>query len=171
VHRIGRTGRAGRAGTAISLVAPADHKSVLAIEKLIGQPIPRTEGGIELSESSEASAPSGRDGERAAGSRRRNGNRESNFGSSREGASETRKPRREREPRRPGGGSRNNSAQPKPQSHDPVAAFTPPVAPPAPRTPSIGRVQAPQAPRAEVSEPADHSHLPAFLLRPVRARG
>jgi superfamily II DNA/RNA helicase len=171
VHRIGRTGRAGRAGTAISLVAPADHKSVLAIEKLIGQPIPRAEGSIELSESSEASAPSGRDGERAAGSRRRNGNRESNFGSSREGAGETRKPRREREPRRPGGGSRNNSAQPKPQSHDPVAAFTPPVAPPAPRTPSIGRVQAPQAPRAEVSEPADHSHLPAFLLRPVRARG
>src|ERR1700681_1846858 len=40
VHRIGRTGRAGRSGTAITLVAPADAKSVAAIEKLIGQPIP-----------------------------------------------------------------------------------------------------------------------------------
>src|SRR5271166_3100850 len=40
VHRIGRTGRAGRAGAAITLVAPADGKSVAAIEKLIGQDIP-----------------------------------------------------------------------------------------------------------------------------------
>jgi len=42
VHRIGRTGRAGRSGTAITLVAPADGKSVAAIEKLIGQAIPWT---------------------------------------------------------------------------------------------------------------------------------
>ncbi len=40
VHRIGRTGRAGKSGTAITIVAPADHKSVAAIEKLIGQSIP-----------------------------------------------------------------------------------------------------------------------------------
>jgi superfamily II DNA/RNA helicase len=40
VHRIGRTGRAGRSGTAITVVAPADGKSVAAIEKLIGQSIP-----------------------------------------------------------------------------------------------------------------------------------
>src|SRR6266852_1371959 len=40
VHRIGRTGRAGRSGTAITIVAPADHRSVAAIEKLIGQTIP-----------------------------------------------------------------------------------------------------------------------------------
>src|SRR5438067_6145912 len=39
VHRIGRTGRAGRSGTAITVVAPADHKNVAAIEKLIGQKI------------------------------------------------------------------------------------------------------------------------------------
>jgi superfamily II DNA/RNA helicase len=172
VHRIGRTGRAGRAGTAISLVASADHKSILAIEKLIGQPIPHAESGVAVSEPSEASAPPTRDGERVPGTRRRNGNRESNFGNSREGSreksGEARKPRRERELHRSGGGGRNNSAQPKPQSQDPVAAFTPPVAPPASRTPSIGRAQ---APREEVTEPADHSHLPAFLLRPVRARG
>ena len=40
VHRIGRTGRAGKSGTAITIVAPADRKSVAAIEKLIGQSIP-----------------------------------------------------------------------------------------------------------------------------------
>jgi superfamily II DNA/RNA helicase len=40
VHRIGRTGRAGRTGTAITVVAPAEQKSVAAIEKLIGQTIP-----------------------------------------------------------------------------------------------------------------------------------
>src|SRR5881409_740939 len=45
VHRIGRTGRAGRAGTAISIVTPLDQKSIVAIEKLIGQTIPRAEGG------------------------------------------------------------------------------------------------------------------------------
>src|SRR6202158_1790523 len=44
VHRIGRTGRAGRAGAAISIVAPLDHKSIAAIEKLIGKTIPRAEG-------------------------------------------------------------------------------------------------------------------------------
>jgi superfamily II DNA/RNA helicase len=37
VHRIGRTGRAGRSGTAITIVAPNDHKAVVAIEKLTGQ--------------------------------------------------------------------------------------------------------------------------------------
>src|SRR5215212_370867 len=40
VHRIGRTGRAGLTGTAITLVTPADNKSLAIIEKLIGQTIP-----------------------------------------------------------------------------------------------------------------------------------
>jgi superfamily II DNA/RNA helicase len=40
VHRIGRTGRAGRSGAAVTIVAPADHKAVALIEKLIGQAIP-----------------------------------------------------------------------------------------------------------------------------------
>ncbi len=43
VHRIGRTGRAGRKGTAITIVAPADQKSVAAIEKLMTRTIPWTE--------------------------------------------------------------------------------------------------------------------------------
>ena len=41
VHRIGRTGRAGKSGTAITIATSADSKAVAAIEKLIGQPIPR----------------------------------------------------------------------------------------------------------------------------------
>jgi len=155
IHRIGRTGRAGRAGTAISIVTPLDQKSMVAIEKLIGQTIPRVEGSVEvplvdgLAASSEIERP-----------------REAAREGSREGSRGGRKPRREREPRRSGGGGRNPS--PKPQAA--VAAFTPPVAPPASRTPSIGRAAAPQASPEPSSEPADHSHLPAFLLRPVRAR-
>ena len=52
VHRIGRTGRAGRSGTALSIVTSLDHKSIAAIEKLIGQSIPRAEGSppVELQE-------------------------------------------------------------------------------------------------------------------------
>jgi ATP-dependent RNA helicase RhlE len=41
VHRIGRTGRAGLTGEAISLVAPEDHESLAAIEKLINKHIER----------------------------------------------------------------------------------------------------------------------------------
>src|ERR1700680_1306829 len=48
VHRIGRTGRAGRSGLACMLVASSDHKSILAIEKLIGQPIPHAESSVTI---------------------------------------------------------------------------------------------------------------------------
>jgi len=159
VHRIGRTGRAGRAGTAISIVAPLDHKSMAAIEKLIGQTIPRAEGSVDVVVDSPEATSSG-ETEPARHSRGREGSRDG----AREGSRGDRKPRREREPRRSGG--RNAKAPPQ----EAVAEFTPPVAPPPSRTPSIGRAEAPKAPRDSASEPADHSHLPAFLLRPVRAR-
>jgi superfamily II DNA/RNA helicase len=148
VHRIGRTGRAGRAGTAISIVTPLDQKSITAIEKLIGQTIPRAEGSVEVQPV-----------DRPAVSGETERPRESATDGSRGG----RKPRRERGPRRSGG-----SRSPHPQA--PAAAYTPPVVPPASRTPSIGRAAAPQTSPDPSSEPADHSHLPAFLLRPVRAR-
>ena len=156
VHRIGRTGRAGRAGTAISIVTPLDQKSMVAIEKLIGQSIPHADGGSESQPAESATvSPNGE-------SPKREGKREAGREASRGG----RKPRREREPRRAGGGGRHSTPQPQ----APVAAFTPPAAPPASRTPSIGRTPAPQAEPPSSSEPADHSHLPAFLLRPVRLR-
>src|SRR5258708_5659197 len=150
VHRIGRTGRAGRTGTAISIVTPLDHKSIVAIEKLIGQTIPRTEAGpgVQTGESRET-PPSGE----TAPTREPRVPEGSKEGA-REGSRGGRKPRRERESRRSGGGDRHSSPQP------PVAAFTPPPAPPATRTPSIGRTPPPQSPQASSAEPADHSHLP-----------
>ena len=203
VHRIGRTGRAGRLGTAISLVAPSDVKSMAAIEKLIGQPIPKAESGVSASDETIESAAPGEavSAEPSRPARQRTGNREANAeqprgggrgrdhsrGGKREGSgnrqasgakevsghrepSGDRKPRREREPRRAGGEREHNNA-PSTQPQVTEAAFTPPVAPPASRTPSIGRAEAPPRPRRdEASEPADHSHLPAFLLRPIRAR-
>jgi superfamily II DNA/RNA helicase len=169
VHRIGRTGRAGRAGTAISIVTSLDTKSIVAIEKLIGKTIPRVEG--DFASQSEASD----DADRPREHRSREGSR-------------SRKPRREREPRHAKGsdngpdrapakgadreprhargGGRNAGA--KPQA--PAETFTPPSAAPASRVPSIGRPEPRRAQREVESEPADHSHLPAFLLRPVRAR-
>jgi ATP-dependent RNA helicase RhlE len=43
VHRIGRTGRAGLSGHAISLVAAEEHELLRAIERMIGNPLPRLE--------------------------------------------------------------------------------------------------------------------------------
>ena len=162
VHRIGRTGRAGRAGTAISIVTPLDQKSMVAIEKLIGQSIPRVEG-MSAGPIDSSAEPTGTETERPRQSRGRHGSREGSRESPRDGAQEARKPRRERGPRR-SGADRNSNPQ------APAAEFTPTAAPAPSRTPSIGRAEAPQAPRDAASEPADHSHLPAFLLRPVRAR-
>jgi superfamily II DNA/RNA helicase len=154
VHRIGRTGRAGRAGTAISIVTPLDQKSMVAIEKLIGQTIPRADGGVESQPAEGSTETSSGHTEQPREQRTRDGSRGG------------RKPRRgDREPRRP-----NSGRGPAPQPQAPAAAFTPPSPPPASRTPSIGRTEAAPVSRDAASEPADHSHLPAFLLRPVRAR-
>jgi superfamily II DNA/RNA helicase len=152
VHRIGRTGRAGRAGTAISIVTPLDQKSMVAIEKLTGQTIPHAEGGAAIQPSENSADASDGSTERPREPRTREGSRGG------------RKPRRDREPRR------DNAGRGSPQPQAPAAAFTPPAKPPASRTPSIGRAEAAPTPRDAASEPADHSHLPAFLLRPVRAR-
>jgi superfamily II DNA/RNA helicase len=148
VHRIGRTGRAGRTGTAISIVTPLDTKSVVAIEKLIGQTIPRVEGQPT------ARTDAVDDTDRPREHRSREGSREGSRGG--------RKPRREREPRHAKGGHhsdakpQDNNSKPQPQA--------------AQRPPSIGRAEPQRVSREAEPESADHSHLPAFLLRPVRAR-
>lgn len=144
VHRIGRTGRAGRLGTAISIVSPADQKSLVAIEKLIGQAIPKMEGAPEASATDDAEQSA----RPQRGDRRETGERKAG----------ERKPRRERD------GRRGNGRNRKPDSPaDGVVALQPP--------PSIGRIRSAPPPAHDVAaETADHSHLPAFLLRPVRAR-
>jgi superfamily II DNA/RNA helicase len=142
VHRIGRTGRAGRSGTAISIVTPVDQKAMAAIEKLIGQTIPRAEGDVVAAQSEDPAAAAGNAHEQPRASRGRDGSRSG------------RKPRRERDGQR-SSGDRNHVPQTQAASS---------------RVPSIGRAEAPQEARDATSEPADHSHLPAFLLRPIRAR-
>ena len=135
VHRIGRTGRAGRSGTAISIVAPIDQKSVAAIEKLIGQSIPRAEGDF-------ASEVGAGDSQEAHEPRSRESSRRGHKGG------------RDREPRHANG--RHHGA-PSQSKRVPVAPVT-------------QRSETRRPPREADAEPADHSHLPAFLLRPVRAR-
>jgi superfamily II DNA/RNA helicase len=170
VHRIGRTGRAGRAGTAISIVTSLDHKSIAAIEKLIGQNIPRAEvdstPSANMSQDDEApreprSREGSRRGRKPLGEREprhserepRHSERQARHGGERE-APRDEQPRAEREPRR--ARSKRNDG--------------PPTQPPAAQTTSAPRAEPRRAPREVEAEPADHSHLPAFLLRPVRAR-
>jgi superfamily II DNA/RNA helicase len=167
VHRIGRTGRAGRAGTAISIVTPIDQKSIVAIEKLIGQTIPRAEGDFEV----RADATDRVDRQRAP--RTREGSRRSEKPHRERPHSEKphhekphhdkphrEKPHREREEKphreraaRPASGERNAATKPEDAPQ---------------RPPSFGRPAPKRTAREADSEPADHSHLPAFLLRPVR---
>ena len=177
VHRIGRTGRAGRAGTAISLVTSLDQKSMVAIEKLIGQSIPHIEGIAAAEPVDATAAPAGAETERPRQSRGRHGARkvhgrfEGRFKASVARKSRVtvhRSPASRAVNANPDARGGDRHAEPKPQA--PVAEFTPPTAPPPSRTPSIGRAEAPKTKHEPASEPADHSHLPAFLLRPVRAR-
>ena len=132
-----------------------------AIEKLIGQSIPRAEARHE------AAVADGTVGSLPSESRQpRETHAREGGDAAREGSRAGRKPRREREPRRAGTG---RQAPTPPQAADGgTRGATAP--PPPPRAPSIGRPEAPRLPREPETEPADHSHLPAFLLRPVRAR-
>ncbi len=144
VHRIGRTGRAGLSGTAITIVSPADGKSVAAIEKLIGQSIAWA-GEPPTAE------------ETSAGERDRRGPRREGRGSRPpRGPREDRPPRENRRPSQDHAAPRHNPA-PAPI----VARIEERATRPAP---------APVRHREPAAEPTDGSHLPAFLLRPIRAR-
>ena len=154
VHRIGRTGRAGKTGTAITLVAPADSKSVAIIEKLIGQPIPWAGEPPRAEESAER---------------------------------EPRQPRRD-EHRRSNGprqrGPRRDEHRPAPEARQPAEARPEPIREQRPE-PTREQKPAPVARIAEVRQQRQTpprprethtgdddagSHLPAFLLRPVRLK-
>lgn len=194
VHRIGRTGRAGRTGTAISLVSPSDQKSIQAVEKLIGQSIAKHESAaLDAMPAEDASEAA----EAPRSNRRRSGNREANAEGSSRGRRDGRRerdarperearpertPRPERETRAPANESRAPESEAprerKPRrdrdrrpSEDRGSGPQPAVASyGTSQPPSIGRPQAPRPRREEDFEPGDHSHLPAFLLRPIRAR-
>ena len=150
VHRIGRTGRAGLTGTAITLVAPMDTKSVTAIEKLTGQPIPQmgapaAPAGEDAPVQIEAPSAERNHGER--GNRERHGER----GPGERGHSKRGQGERHR-------GERQQSSRP-PQHREPDAAQH--------RQPQ--RANKPQ-PQTEDGGDSDASHLPAFLLRPITVK-
>jgi superfamily II DNA/RNA helicase len=148
VHRIGRTGRAGRSGTAITIVAPADGRSVAAIEKLIGQTIPWM--GKEPHASAQERTETGHtERERAETGEHRKG--DSRKDASPKGA------RHKRDHRN--GGHREHKHE-RPARRDSA---------PAPVT----RLDQARPHRASKPAHADESaggHLPAFLLRPVRVK-
>ncbi|MCK0195497.1 DEAD/DEAH box helicase [Ancylobacter sp. 6x-1] len=165
VHRIGRTGRAGRAGAALTIVTPSDVKSLAAIEKLIGRPIEwkgPSLGELPPREREERPASSERRGARPA---RRRGGERAPVDSETEApaAPEEAAPATSR--RKSASGTRGNAA-PKPAKPQRPDAETAPRPAHAPVTPTSGRRPAPERPRND--EPADTSHLPAFLLRPVK---
>lgn len=167
VHRIGRTGRAGRAGAAFTIVTPADTKSLAAIEKLIGRSIDWKEGSsLDALPPSEA---------RPRRDRPERGERKGERGRKGEPREEERRgarPARRRE-------------KVEEVENAPVAAAEEAVAPRGerrprgdkPARPAPAPARAPVTPlthrrseRAPVDEPADTSHLPAFLLRPVKIK-
>ncbi|MFH3480870.1 DEAD/DEAH box helicase [Xanthobacter variabilis] len=145
VHRIGRTGRAGRSGVAYTLVTHSDAKSLAAIEKLIGNSIPWQ--GEPLGEAPPREKRESREREdgRLRGKRK----------VEKEGRSS---PRRERE------------KEPRPDKEPRVEEQPRAERPRRPQREEAAEARPPRRERAPANEPADMSHLPAFLLRPVRVK-
>jgi superfamily II DNA/RNA helicase len=145
VHRIGRTGRAGLEGTAITLVGPADAKSLDAIEKLIGQPIPWSGAPVKPAETPVEGVS---------------------------GITSSRKGHGERSRSRTTSGRRPSHAAAPTASPKKPAARGKPEREPAPRheAPAHARPAAPSR-RSHEPEPAViglGDHVPSFLLRPVK---
>jgi superfamily II DNA/RNA helicase len=152
VHRIGRTGRAGREGKAYSLAAPEDAKSVAAIERLTGKPIPRMEiEGLEPVTAAEieegAKARRGRGGRPAPGGARESGR---DAGRGRGG--------REERPRRGAGdGPRKDRPEARPEAR-------------AEEAPRPERVRE-DRPRRDARPPRDEARPPRDDVRPPRDAG
>ena len=161
VHRIGRTGRAGLSGTAITLVAPSDQKSIAAIEKLTGQTLAWA-GPQQVEDGTDTRRSSG-EREKSDG-RRRSRRRE-------EGADTPgeRPAKRERTPAAASATASHAARTVPPAASRPVSQ--PAAAPPAPVA-RLDEARSRRRPAAqeEAADEAALSHLPAFLLRPIRVK-
>ncbi len=162
IHRIGRTGRAGRSGTAYTLATPEDGKFVSAIERLLGREIPRID--VEGHSGGELSA----DGHR----RRR--------GAAPKDEAPKRAPRPKAEPR-PRAAPRSRAPAEAEAEDAPIpldaAAPIPSAAPVANVTPFRQRPPR-RDERGRHEDREDRTpvvglgdHVPAFLLRTVKAAG
>ena len=151
VHRIGRTGRAGLQGTAITLVTPEDSKNLVAIERLIGQPIAWATAPVSAEEKSD------RAGSRPERRKSHSEQPRQRAGTARRAAT----PAAATTGAKPAG---RPTAERERQASHAAPAPTPVAARPAPTTHQQRRP-------ARETEPAVvglGDHVPSFLLRPVR---
>ncbi len=178
VHRIGRTGRAGKTGTAITIVAPADGKSVAEIEKLIGQSIAWAEAPAGDPAGQDEPAEARHDHDEGRGSRHRS--RRSSRGGQHKDKGHDRSPdkghdrhqAKHEDGRSSHGSSRSNGHRPAGRDETPRSERQETGRSPAPVArleDARHRQHARPAPK-EGADPADTSHLPAFLLRPIQRK-
>lgn len=158
IHRIGRTGRAGLSGTAITLVAPADSKSIAAIERLTGLPIPQMGAPAaahrQESQVNQVSQPAQSQPVQAEQPQTEQPQVEPRQTERGHNA----RPRGERSR-----GDRGNSGRPQHQyDRPPHGGKSQPHKSPA-------QAHKPQ-PQPDAAGDSDGSHLPAFLLRPVTVK-
>jgi superfamily II DNA/RNA helicase len=152
VHRIGRTGRAGREGKAYSLAVPEDAKSVAAIERLTGKPIPRMDiAGLEPVTAEEIEE--GAKAKRGRGGRAAPGGRDAGGRDAGKGRGRGRDSSRGEAPRR--------DAAPPPRAEDAVRAERPPREDRGPRRDA-------RPPRDEARPPRDEARPPREEARPPR---
>jgi len=166
VHRIGRTGRAGKAGVAVTIVTPADHKSIAAIEKLITRKIEWQDGSV-LPPDDEIEAPArprlgSRPARRTGGGeprRTRSGEREERPDRRDERSAEPRRHHAPRPDRERAAAERDREPAHRGHAHpQPNRPERPPHRPERPRRDHEDRVI------------GLGDHVPSFLLRPVPKR-